>query len=909
MESGAVFVCPKCQETEEFLQVRSGKYRRISFTPEADGSVSRRLSAWRSDSEAREDGIYCSNCKIAVVVPHKLLVSLRLDEGPPALADLERVKAESITRKLKDAFPATEISVHWRPRTAKPADYAKLDVNKLGIPKILIDRVADAHGIPLDKYYSHQVKAIESCLKGENVVIQTATSSGKTHCYLIPVFTELLNDPVATALFIFPTKALSYDQVLKVTSIGENFSPDDLVPTKKLYTVRLGMVRIHAGKYDGDTRAPTDKRAIRSKARILITNPDALHFKILPHIRTNAGSFEQFFSNLRYVVLDEIHTYRGAFGANVALLMRRLRMLCHRLGNDDLRFICCSATVPNPENHAETLVGVPFKTITKDGAPAHPKAFLLWNPAPLEDDPTLRREPSTDAIEVLTKVILDKTKPLRTITFIQSLGGVERFDQLLKRAMKRVGLPFTDRTATFSSRSHLEQRLEIQDRLISGEIVHVTATSALELGIDIGDLSCCLILGYPGTISSTLQEAGRVGRRGESVAILTLRNDPFEQYFARAPQVFWEAFEKTEVPKVPLDNRHLRMNQLLCAVWEGKQVGGYSDQDYDYFLGPSMSTILSDLKKHGLKIYKEIRKGQAYWLFGRGAPQKTQIYKNIRVPISVGKFDVIERTRKRKVGECDSHLVPRDLHPDAIWICNGRFYRAVEIRYKESIVYVDYLGTEGDTYTFAMPRNLIALEGEDIASKDFEGFSIHHGEINLTRKVYLYREIKLGAGKTELGDIKTTHTTPIQYITTALRIAFDEEFVNKYLEMAHKAKIPGDFTTALHGLEHAMHSVVPIISDFDPHDVSSDYVSQDANSDGNPALYIFDTFAGGLGLAGHCFDRLRALLKQAKTLLSSCSCHNGCPRCLVTPWCYQRNDDLSKKATLHLIAMMLKGIK
>lgn len=902
-----MFLCPKCQEMTEFVQVKNEMRRKIVIQINADGSTSRRPSAWRTEKVRSAEGIFCAKCHTQLLVPQKLLTSLKLDDQPPPKPDLAKVRVAPTIEKLSKVFPNTDINTYWYPEDSKKGTRSKLDGDKLGIPETLLERVEEAHGISKDSYYCHQVEAITQAIDGQNVVIQTSTSSGKTHCYLVPVFSELIKNPESTALFIFPTKALSYDQIIKITSIGEDFSPDDLDPEKKLYAVSISNRKIFCGKYDRDTETEIDKSDVRKKARIVITNPDALHFKILPHIRTKAGSFEPFFRNLRYVVLDEIHAYRGAFGANVALLMRRLRLLCLKLGNSELRFICCSATVPNPKNHAETLVGVRFKTITDDGAPSYPKAFLLWNPAPLEEDSSTRREPTTDAIDALTKVILDRNAPLRTLTFIQSLGGVQRFDQLLRRALSRVDSPFKERVATFSSRSTHADRIDIQNKLISGEILHVTTTSALELGIDIGDLSCCLILGYPGTIASTLQEAGRVGRTGESLVIIMLRNDPFEQYFARAPHVFWEGFDRTEVPKVPIENKYLLTTQLLCAIWEGKQVGGYSESDLGNFFGASIVDVLKDLKAKGTKMYKEIRKGQAYWSFARGAPAKGEIYKNIRIPISEGKFDVIERTTKRKVGECDSHLVPRDLHPNAIWINNGEFYRSVEIKTKEATVYVDHID-EDDTYTFAMPRNTIKIEGKDTRSRKYDGFSAHCGDIDLKRDVYLYREVKFAKGKEELGEVKTTHTPSIEYVTSSLRIVFENEFVENYLRKIGKTRDDFDFSTALHGLEHSTHSVVPIISDFDPHDVSSEYVSNDANNEGKPALYLFDTFAGGLGLAEHCFNNLEEILQKARELLSTCNCRSGCPKCLVTPWCSQRNENIDKSATLHLIDMMLEAL-
>jgi DEAD/DEAH box helicase domain-containing protein len=906
-----LFECPNCEEFEKFLQVKKGFCRTITIRTYYDKTITRKLSAWSSLKYEKEDGIYCLKCDSLLAVSPKRLEFLQLNDEPPVKVKYEQIKVAPKIQKLIKTFPDTQVDIHWAPQRPQKAKYAKLDGKKLGIPPKLLEAIEKAHGINDECYYSHQVEAIKLAMQGKNVVIQTPTSSGKTHCYLIPVFSELINNHDSTALFIFPTKALSYDQIIKLTDLSEDNSPNELNPERNLFNVTIDGRKIVCAKYDRDVQAEMDKRNIRSKARVIITNPDALHFKMLPHLKTKAGSFEDFFKNLRYVVLDEIHSYRGAFGANVALLMRRLRLLCFRLGNTKLQFVCCSATVPNPLNQAETIVGLPFETIMNDGAPSHPKAFLLWNPALLKDELT-RREPTTDAIDVLTKVVLTKNDPLRTLTFIQSLNGVQHFDQLLRRAFTRTGSTYKDRVATFSSRSKPEDRIEIQNKMISGEIVHVSATSALELGIDIGDLSCCMMLGYPGTISSTLQEAGRVGRKGESLVIIMLRNDPFEQYFARDPKVFWEAFQRTETPKVPIENKNLLTSQLLCALWEGKQVGGYSESDFESYFGPSVKEILETLRDKGKEVYSEIRRGQAYWSFSKSAPEKGDIYKNIRIPISKGKFDVIDRNNKNKVGECDSHLVPRDLFTDAIWINNGEFYRSIEIKTKESAVYVERIQND-DTYTFAMPKRQIKLEGKDLGSRKYPGFSAHYGDIDLKSEVRLYREVKFGKGKggmgkDELGDVKTTWAPKMEYITSALRIVFSEDFVQEFLIKVGKES-RDDFVVALHGLEHSTHAMVPIISDFDPHDVSSEYLLSDSNNDGKPALYLFDTFSGGLGLAEYCFNHIHEILQKARDLVSTCNCEDGCPNCLITPWCNEQNQSINKSDTLALLDLMLERVK
>ncbi len=657
--------CSQC-DAKQFHQVREG-FVRVVENPKQTGSSMRKLGYTPSTDE-RSDGIYCINGH-PIPVPDHVSKHLGLNDAPPLRAT--KIDLQALVRETKQTVKDATITEYWLQKSPHPPTFADPKRLQGRLNKTLCARLKDGIGVDTERLYSHQADAIEHVLSGEHVVIQTPTASGKSICYLAPVFHALLADKNATAMFVFPTKALSFDQIGKIMHMGEKQTIGGMPGDQSIFPISLGKQTIHCARWDSNV-AYHDQSEIKEKARILITNPDALHSKLLGHIKTKTGSWQPFLRNISHVVLDEIHEYRGVFGANVALLLRRLRMLCDKLGNRSLQFICCSATLPNPKEHAEELVGLPFEVVTTSGAPSYPKVFCLWNPGFQEKSETERREPSTDAVEVLSKAILKPKAPVQTITFIQSLGGVERFNKVLSGALKRNRNPHAEHTATYTSRAIHENRVEIQSKLFSREIMHVTATRALELGIDIGDLNCCFMLGYPGSVASTLQEAGRVGRGADSLVVLMLRNDPYEQFFARDPAAFFELLKTSEAPKVPIDNTYLLANHIMCANWEAVSVvGGYAEAKFLEFFPPKVKKVLKDLNAEGKITTIRGDKGQMFWRYKKGGPPYTKIYQSIRVPISVGKFKVVERHNKIEVGECDSYLVPRDLHPGAVWLNNG----------------------------------------------------------------------------------------------------------------------------------------------------------------------------------------------------------------------------------------------
>ncbi|MDA1189850.1 MAG: DEAD/DEAH box helicase, partial [Chloroflexi bacterium] len=360
------------------------------------------------------------------------------------------------------------------------------------------------HAQNIDHLYQHQADAINAVRRGENVIVATAAASGKSLCYHLPVVEALLEDTTAYALYLFPTKALTQDQ---------SNSLDKLIP---------GQSKLRHGIFDGDT-SPQDRTDIRRSAKLLMTNPDMLHLGILPNHR----SWYQMLRNLKYVVVDEAHVYRGVFGSHVANVLRRLRRLCRLFGGNP-RFILCSATIANPGEHAEKLVGMPFTVVDEDGSPYGGKDFLLWNPPMLDMARGSRRSTNTDAAMLMTELIKNK---IRTLTFVRSRNMAELLYVYVRERLMESSPALAKKLAAYRGSYLAEDRRRLEKDLFEGRLLGLTTTSALELGIDVGNLDATILTGYPGTIASTWQQAGRSGRRGQRALSVFVANDnPLDQF-------------------------------------------------------------------------------------------------------------------------------------------------------------------------------------------------------------------------------------------------------------------------------------------------------------------------------------------------------------------------------------------
>jgi len=390
--------------------------------------------------------------------------------------------------------------------------------------------------------YTHQAEAVNKIRQGENVMVATSSASGKTLCYNLAVAEALLAEPGSRALYLFPTKALAQDQL---RGLRELFAP-------KLFQIE------ELATFDGDT--PREERSeIRKRARIILTNPDMLHIGILP----NHQSWSRFLRHLRYVVVDEAHTYRGVFGSHVAGVLRRLRRLCHLYGSTP-QFICCSATLANPEEHAEELAGLPFAVVDSDGSPHGGKDFVFWNPPILDQAKSVRRSANSEATNLFTELV---SRNIRTLTFARTRRLTELIYIYSQQRLAEVSQVRSEQIKPYRAGYLPQERRQIEQELFSGQLTGVVATNALELGIDIGDLDATVLAGYPGSIASTWQQAGRSGRsQDESLSFLVALDNPLDQYFMRHPDSFFQkSFENALVNP---SNPYILRAHLLCAAWE-----------------------------------------------------------------------------------------------------------------------------------------------------------------------------------------------------------------------------------------------------------------------------------------------------------------------------------------------------
>jgi len=873
--------CKECENGDKFFQC-SGSMKRNLILKTNDIIK----GAWKKRSDNLKDDIYCANCNSPLGFTKKMFENFRLDDYPISfkLFELDN-QLKDVKKLLGDSIVKIQISDQCDKKSAH------FDIKKANVPNELAQRLKDKVGIDLSEPYLHQTKAFEHIFKGKNVVISTPTASGKSLIYTVPIFSEILKDNNSTALLIFPTKALSLDQMTSFLRLGDSFNEFDLISTKSIHSIKFDNDTIICGKFDKDT-PDSDQKYIKSNANIVITNPDALHFKILPHIYTkHKGSWEKFLKNLRFIILDEIHTYRGTFGANVGLLLRRLQMLCHKIGNDNLQFICASATINNPIEHAERLVGKKFELVNESGAPIYRRAFVLVNP-PIKDKKTNDRiEPITINLDLLQKVFIGKNDPCQTISFARSRGAVEDIDEKLRGRLKDMGSPFVNMTGIYKSTIYRNERIIIQNRLKNRELVHISTTNALELGIDIGDLDVCIMNHYPGNVASVIQQSGRVGRTHESMAILILKNDPLEQYFAQYPEFFFEQFHNLENAKIPIENKYLLENHILCANWESKYFDGYSEEEYLEMFGKKSESILSDLQEKDF-IFEDIRgKGKIYWKISQGSPGYGDRYKNIRIPLASGTLNVIDKESSEEVGTIDSYTAPRDLFKGAVWRNNGVYYYSEGFGPKDKQIYVRDLGTNYDYFTMAMPKYEI-IENEVKNSRKIAKLSLTYCDINVTREIKLYKKVYRD-GRDE--EIDVTWTNPIAYDTDALHVTFSDEF----FENIHPSIDESKKLAAIHGFEHIFRSILPIVADCDPNDINSSFDENDLS------IYFFDTMAGGIGYTLMAFEKFDKIINYCHQVISNCKCKTSCPQCLIVPWCANKEISLDKLATQTILKALI----
>jgi len=734
---------------------------------------------------------------------------------------------------------------HWQKIPAKEAVYGNFPA---GLDARLVD-VLNSKGIR--NLYSHQAEAVGRILSGRHTVIVTPTASGKTLCYNLPVIQSILDNPESRALYLFPTKALSQDQVEELHGIVQKLGVD-----LKTYT------------FDGDTPASA-RKAIRSAGHIVVTNPDMLHQGILPH---HTG-WVKLFENLRYVVIDEVHSYRGVFGSHLANVIRRLKRICEFYGSRPA-FIGCSATIANPRELFEKLIEEEAALVNNNGAPRGEKHFIFYNPPVVNAELGIRKSSIKESQGIARRFL---SAGVQTIVFVRSRLRVEILLTYLKETMqslKKSG----DLVRGYRGGYLPNQRREIEKGLRDGSIQCVVSTNALELGIDIGQLTAAVMSGYPGTISSTWQQAGRAGRRESvSIAVLVASSAPIDQYVIHHPEYFFESPPENGI--VDPNNLIILISHLKCAAFE------LPFREDEQFGREPVHQLLQYLEEHHVLH----RSGEQYHWTSETYPAE-EVGLRRAAPDNVV---IVDTTGKERViGEVDLFSAQVMVHDEAIYIHEGEQYHVDKLDWDRHRALVHRVKV--DYYTDAQMKTDIRVMDE-FDTDPVPGGQKGNGEVSVTTVATLYKKIKFGTHE-NVGSGRI-HLPEMSMHTTAYWWELDDSVRG---ELALTESNLGD---GLKAVGNVLENVVPIWVMTDPHDLRTLPMLKSPFSS-KPTIYIYEHTPGGVGYSKKIFNLHGELLKAARDLIKTCGCASGCPSC-VGP--VLEVGDKGKESAVRLLEWGLKG--
>jgi DEAD/DEAH box helicase domain-containing protein len=717
-----------------------------------------------------------------------------------------------------------------------------------------IRRVLAQAGI--ERLYAHQAQAVEAVRQRRDIVLVTPTASGKTLGYNLPVLQAILEEPETRALYMFPTKALAQDQMHEVHSLIGQLKAD-----------------IKTFTYDGDT--PDDARqAIRKQGHIVVTNPDMLHTGILPH----HTKWQKLFHNLRFVVIDELHVYRGVFGSHLTNVIRRLVRIC-RFYNADPVFVCCSATVANPREHAENILERSVELIDRSGAPRARKTFMLYNPPIVNRELGIRQSALTPARHLAGELIQND---VQTIVFTTSRLNVEILTKYLKDQFSK-GKPVDTQFVTGYRGGYLPHlRRQIERGLREREVMSVVSTNALELGIDIGDLECCLMAGYPGSIASTWQQAGRAGRRsGHSLVVLIARSNPLDQFIVEHPDYFFA--HSPEHCRVNPDNLLILLHHLKSAAFELPFERG------EKFGKENIEELLDYLVEKGVLH----RVGDRWHWAAESYPADEVSLRTIN-PENVVVVDTTAAGDHRVIAEVDWDSAFTAVHTDAIYMVESQQYHVDQLDLERQKAYV--CKVDVDYYTDAMTYTNVRVIDE-FATRRAPNALVEHGEVQVVRKVIGYKKIKfytsenVGYGDVDLPE-KDMHTTSYWFTVPKDRLE----------SLPHTR---AELIDGLSGLAYSLHHLAAMLLMADVRDLDrciadksgAWFVRHDrggrqivpAGDPGDsqvkvdafdPTIFLYDAYPGGIGFSDLLFAQHDRLLASAKALIAACPCEHGCPSCV-----------------------------
>ncbi|WP_449620258.1 DEAD/DEAH box helicase [Robertmurraya sp. Marseille-Q9965] len=732
-----------------------------------------------------------------------------------------RKSLQEFLKELKLENKFNENIVHWHTIEEKEARTVELPLQINESLRLALQK----RGV--NELYTHQKSAFEAVQEKKNIVAVTPTASGKTLCYNLPVLQAITEDTQTRALYIFPTKALAQDQKSEINEL-----------------IQEAELMINSYTYDGDTQASIREK-VRKAGHIVITNPDMLHSAILPHHTKWVSLFE----NLKYVVIDELHIYRGVFGSHVANVIRRLQRICRFYGSDPI-FICTSATIANPLELAENLTGKKMELIDNNGAPSGRKHFLFYNP-PIVNKPLNIRRSATLEVRKLAGELLKNR--IQTIVFARSRVRVEILLTYLQELVKNQLGPKAIRG--YRGGYLPTERRAIEKGLRNGDIYGVVSTNALELGVDIGQLQVCIMTGYPGSIASSWQQAGRAGRRhSEALVIMVASSSPLDQYIIEHPDYFFT--RSPETARINPDNLIILIDHIKCAAYElpfkkGEQFGAFETEEVLEYLVEERV-----LYQNGDKWYWMNDSFPAHNISLRSASQE-----NIVI------IDQSNVAHVKVIGEMDRFSAMTLLHEEAIYLHQGTQFQVEKLDWEEKKAFV----REVDVDYFTDANLAVELKVLEIDKKrSIDHMEVGYGDVSILAKATLFKKIKfdthenIGSGPISLPE-EELHTS-----SAWISVQGD------LTEMTEARMEQG-----LIGAAHALRFIAPIFVMSDPQDIH--VVPQvKAVHNEKPTIFFYDRYPGGIGLSEKIYEGMETVIKEARAMIQRCQCENGCPSCTGT---------------------------
>lgn len=726
------------------------------------------------------------------------------------------------------------------------ASLAPREPNLVKMPPLYPELAEALSKTGVERLYSHQLEAYERVRAGENVVVATATASGKSLCYKIPAFENALESAASRALFLYPTKALAQDQLGKISAFG--------------------LRGVHAGTYDGDT--PRAMRTeIRRKSNVLLTNPDMLNVGILP----NHEAWSDFLRNLEVVAVDEAHVLRGVFGSHVAAVLRRLRRVANLHGGDP-RFVLTSATIANPQELAESLTGLPFALVDEDGAASGPRRVVFRNPPLLDKEKGERRSLLTEGALVFAELV---RQGVRTIAFARTRKAAEL---IYRYAADRLGVDGARKISPYRAGYTPKERRDIEGRLFRGELLGVVSTNALELGVDVGTLDAVVCCGYPGSVASIWQQWGRAGRGTDpALAVYIAGRDSLDQYLFENPDRVLG--RRVEAARVTMENPYILGPHLLAAAHEAP----LDAADEEYF-GPAYRSVA----KRMMEARALAASGERLVYVGGDSPAR-----DISLRSASSETVLISDEEGELIGTAEATRAPGELHPGATYLHRGAAYEIQEL----DLALKRAVARRVPNRYYTRPRVETDVEVlEEVETRDLaNGATLHWGRVRTTDAVTYYKKVRV-ADEKEVG-VFPLDLPDVVLETQAFWIS---------LPPLPKGARPSfeSFGGALHAGEHGLIGLLPLFAMCDRADIGG--LSTPVHRQNRlPTVFVYDGYPGGVGISRRGYDAFESLARDTLGVITRCPCERGCPACIQSPKCGNWNEPLSKDGAVSLLRYLL----